>query len=464
MEKLSIGELIKAIGGEFLIGDPYLTVQNISIDSRTLSRGDFYFAIKGKKLDGHTFIKQAIEKGAGGIVISEGDFEFGNAFPQFPAVIRVPDTTRALGDLGAYYRKKWNIPVVAITGSNGKTTTKQMLFSILSKKGETLCNRGNLNNLFGLPLTLFDISSSHKYVVVEMGTSLPGEISRLSEIASPDIGIITNIGYSHLQDLKNREGVFAEKKTLFDKLQKEGCAIINLDDEYLKNLVNEGAYEKISFGIKGKADIFGEKIEEASNGLYFDMNMFSKRTSVKLPVVGSFNVLNALAAAGAAWKLGIDIKSIKEGLESFTPPGMRMQPAKLSSGAILINDAYNSNPSSVREAITALVSNFPGTEKSVVLGDMLELGEGAGRFHSELGEFLDTQSFRKIYLFGPLMREAFVSIKHAPAVYLRSKSELLGELKKDLGGNSVTLFKASRGMALEDIFNSIVDEDRQKAS
>ncbi|MCX5781581.1 MAG: UDP-N-acetylmuramoyl-tripeptide--D-alanyl-D-alanine ligase [Elusimicrobia bacterium] len=456
MENLFLNELIKAVNGEFLIGNPRETVEHISIDTRTLQKGDYYFAIKGNRFDGHKFVKNAVEKGAKGIIISEKEVDFGNPFPTVPSVIRVEDTTKALGDLALYYRKKWNIPLVAITGSNGKTTAKQMLFSILSKKGKTLCNQGNFNNQIGLPLTLFELSKEHQFAIVEMGTSLPGEIARLSEIAMPAIGVITNIGYTHLENFKDKEGVFEEKKTLFNNLKTDGCAVINIDDEYLKRLISNDKYAKITFSINSESDIKADNIDLRNKGVSFDLHISSKTIRVHLPVYGIFNVYNAMAASCAAFKLGIDIDLIRDGLQSYSQPKMRMEIIELKIGATVVNDAYNSNPSSVRESITSMIQAFPNKEKLVVLGDMLELGQDSEKFHSELGDFIDSQFLNKIYLYGPQMKNTFTSIRNSSALYFKTKEELLAELQKYLNKDSVVLFKASRGMALEEVINKLI--------
>ena len=454
MEKMLLNDLVKATGGRLLSGSLSAVLGNISIDTRTLEKGDLYFALQGKNFDGHNFLKEAAAKGASGFVISEksGGYE---SFEKL-SIVKVKDTTLALGDLAAYYRRKWDIPLVAITGSNGKTTTKQMLYSILEKKGKTLSNHGNFNNQIGLPLTLFKISGDHKYIVVELGTSMPGEIRRLSSIAVPDIGIITNIGYTHLEDLKDREGVFAEKKTLFSNLKAGGCAVLNCDDQFLKTMINEIKYDKITFGLDRSRDVSADKIKTGEGGISFSLIVSGRTVAVKLPVYGTFNVYNAMAAASAAWKLGTDLDTIKKGLETFSAVKMRMEPFTLPSGAVLINDAYNSNPSSVKESVKSFIEAFPGKEKIVVLGDMLELGPKSAEYHKELGQFLAAQPLDKIFLIGPLMKNALPSISSRGAWHFDRKDDLESELKKNLSAGTAVLFKGSRGMALEEIIKKFL--------
>lgn len=458
MENINLHELISAVNGSFLLGDPHSVVRVISTDTRTLRRGDYYFALKGEHFDGHDFLKQAIEKQAGGLVISRKDIDLGNPFPAFPAIIQVEDTTRALGDIAGHYRRKWNIPVVGITGSNGKTTTKEMLASILRQSGPTLSTSGNLNNLIGLPLTLLRLTSEYSYAVIEMGTSAFGEIKRLAEIAAPGIGIITNIGYTHLENFINLEGVLAEKKALLDALPEDGCAVLNVDDLHLSKLVTRLHCDVVTFGMYKGAHVFAENIKLWPDKPSFELNMHGKAVKISLPVYGKFNIFNALAAAAAAGRLGVDIEKIKQGLEHFLNPHMRMETHALSSGTLMINDAYNANPSSIRESIQGMVTAFPERPKMVVLGDMLELGTESELYHAKLGEFLAMQPLEKIFLYGPLMEAAASRLEPSAVRHFTKMDELEIELKNTLTPDAVVLFKGSRGMHLEDLFHRVTGE------
>jgi UDP-N-acetylmuramoyl-tripeptide--D-alanyl-D-alanine ligase len=458
MENFNLKELIAATGGEFLLGDPHRAVTRVTTDTRALHRGDFYFAITGRNFDGHDFLKQAIEKGAGGLVVSRNDVDMGAPFPVFPAIVKVKDTFTALGDLAAAYRRKWCVPVVGITGSNGKTTTKEMLASILRQEGKTLATEGNFNNQIGLPLTVLNLAAVHEYAVIEMGSSWPGEIQRLAQIAAPCIGIITNIGCTHLENFKNQEGVFREKQELFSSLPEDGCAVLNRDDPFLNTLSDKLKTEQVTYGLGPDADIHASDIRLWPEFPTFKLHIEGKTFEVKLPVYGKFNIYNALAAAAAAWKLGIDGDFIRNGLEAFTSAKMRMEKHTLMSGATLINDAYNANPSSVRESVEGLVQAYPDREKTVVLGDMLELGADTAKLHRELGEFLALQPLSRIYLYGPLMENAANVLKNASVRYFTKREELEIDLRKSLPDGSVSLFKASRGMRLEEVINNLLDE------
>lgn len=455
MENFTLQELIRACGGEFLLGDPHARISRISIDTRTLRRGDYYVALTGGTFDGHDFLKQAVEKKAGGLIVNRHNVDLGNPFPSFPAVVKVPDTMLALGDIARAYRRKWDMPLIGITGSNGKTTTKEMLASILSQTGTTLATSGNFNNQIGLPLTLFELAAKHRWAVVEMGTSWPGEIARLADIAAPTAGIITNIGSAHLENFKNRDGVFAEKKKLFEALPPNGVAAVNADDPYLSTLAGSALPGVVTYGFSANALVRAVDIELWPDLPHFILLLGSESLHIRLPVHGKFNIMNALAAAACAWKMGIDPDQIKAGLESFSPPKMRMEMRTLASGARVINDAYNANPSSVREAVAGLVQSFPDSDKIVVLGDMLELGDGAANEHARLGEYLANQAVGKIFLFGPLMKNTYAALPQGAAQHFNSKDELTDALRRAATPRSVILVKASRGTRLEEVVEQL---------
>ena len=462
MDNFFLQDIINSTKGEFLSGDPHSPVNNISVDTRSLVKGDHYLALKGRNFDGNDFIKQAIEKKAGGVIISLKVINLDAsipAFPSFPSIIKVKDTLKALGDIAAAYRRKFKIPVVAVTGSNGKTTTKEMLASILNLAGETLSNKGNLNNQVGLPLTLFKLASKYSYAVVELGTSWPGEISRLSDIAAPDIGVITNIGLTHLENFKDADGVFEEKKALIEKLPADGTAILNIDDPYLSGF--DPKRECVTFGLSEKAMVRARNIRLWPDLPSFEADIAGTHVHVRLPVYGRFNIYNALAASAAAMKLGINAELIVKGLENFSAPGWRMERHLLVSGAVLINDSYNANPSSMREVIESIVQSFQDREKILVLGDMLELGADSASEHKKLGEFVGAQPVSRVIFYGEQMKHAFDAVKDsdAEARHFLKKEEVLMEIRKHLNSDSVVLFKGSRGMEMEQVVESVISRE-----
>ena len=450
MENFHLHDLINAVGGEFLLGDPHLNVVRVSTDTRTIHKGDTYISLAGKNFDGHNFLKEAIEKGAAILVISKHDIELGNPFPVMPAIIRVADTTRALGDMAAAYRKKFNIPVVGITGTNGKTTTKQILTAILERRAPALSTEGNLNNQIGLPMTLLNLNAKHAFAVIEMGTSYHGEIKRLCEIAKPTVGIITNIGVAHLNNFVNQEGVFLEKKSLLESLTSGGCAVLNIDDHYLAKLQDTLTCETITFGFTGRAQVSAMNLKMWPGFPQFDLVINQQSVHIKMPVYGNFNVYNAMSAAAAAFKLGFTLEEIRAGIESFKPAAMRMEVKELMSNNItVINDAYNANPSSMREAISSLFQSFTDREILLVLADMLELGVGAEQEHAQLGEFLKAQPGCRILFYGPLMQKAYLAAENADSKHFTDMHKFLAELERSLRPGMVVFFKGSRAMKLE---------------
>ncbi|MCL2145021.1 MAG: UDP-N-acetylmuramoyl-tripeptide--D-alanyl-D-alanine ligase [Endomicrobia bacterium] len=457
MESFYLKDLVKAVNGKFLLGDPNLLVKSVSIDSRTVRKGQFYFALKGQTFDGHDFIKECIEREAGGIIYSRDDIYLANPFPHFPSIVKVKDALVALGDLAKAYRKRCEkVKIIGITGSNGKTTTKEILASILKRKGKTVWNKGSFNNRVGLPLSVLNLQMDTEYAIFEMGTSLYGEIKILSDIIAPDVGIITNIGCSHLETFGSPEGVFKEKRALLNGVSSDGFVVLNADDEILKNVSQKIYSRVIKFGLYGGADVYARNITLWSEKPKFELYIDGKVIEVMISVKGKFNIVNALAAAAAASGLGCSMEEIKAGIESFTPPAMRMETFTADSGIILINDAYNANPSSVKESVQGVCESYPDSDINLVLGDMLELGDDSPRYHKELGKFInELQRIQNVYLLGELSKNTKEAVNKKPVYRAENGEELLEFLKKaNNTPKTVYLFKGSRGMKLEDIYNS----------
>ncbi|MDR0978267.1 MAG: UDP-N-acetylmuramoyl-tripeptide--D-alanyl-D-alanine ligase [Endomicrobium sp.] len=455
MEILRLIDLIHAVNGKFITGNPYIPVNGVSIDSRTIHKGEVYFAIQGRRCDGHDFIKEAVGKGASAVIYSKDNLKVSNFYSKFPSLIKTDDTVTALGKLAKYYRNKFkNINIVGITGSNGKTTTKEILASILSGKGKTLSNRGNLNNRIGLPISIFNLTSEYKYAVFEMGTSVYGEIGILSGILMPDLGLITNIGFSHLESFVSPDGVFKEKKILLENVKENGCVVINNDDRFLRTVNNVDGRKIITFGLYNHADVTADNVKVFSDQTVFDICFNNERLKVSMPVCAKFNVSNALAASACALYFGLSLNDIKTGIELFVPPKMRMETVSAKNGTVLINDAYNANPSSMKNSIEAVLQSYPGKEINLVLGDMLELGVKADRYHLELGKFIAAKKINSVNLFGSVIFNAKAGLGDRESVfYSRTKDELLDNLKNICTGEkTVFLFKGSRGMKLEEVF------------
>jgi len=341
--------------------------------------GALFIPLRGGRFDGHDYLSQAVKNGAAAC-LSEQVVE-GLTVP----VVRVADTLRALGDIAAAHRVQLQGPLIAITGSAGKTTTKEMLASILTRVAPGLKTSGNFNNLIGLPLTLLRIEKKHQWAVIEMGTSALGEIERLTEIAQPTIGVITNVGEAHLETLHGLDGVSRAKGELYAGL-KGGTAIINLDDERVARLPVANGVKKRTYGLNTMADVRGAKIVIEPGAICFDLLTAEQHSRVRLPVPGVHNVHNALAAAAAALELDVSLENIVGGLEDFMPVQGRMNLFPLARGGMLLDDSYNSNPLSARSALDAFSVLKGQGRKIAILGDMLELGEDAQALHQALGE------------------------------------------------------------------------------
>ena len=371
--------IARIVGGEFCGRKVNCELSGVSTDSRNMVPGALFVPLRGGRFDGHDYLSQAVKNGAAAC-LSE-DIVEGLSVP----VVRVADTLRALGDIAAAHRLQLQGPLVAITGSAGKTTTKEMVACILSRVAPGLKTFGNFNNLIGVPLTLLRIEKSHQWAVVEMGTSALGEIERLTEIAQPTIGVITNVGEAHLETLHGLDGVSRAKGELYAGL-KGGTAIINLDDERVARLPVANGVKKKTYGLSPSADVRGEKIVVEPGSIRFDLLAAKLRSPVRLPVPGVHNVHNALAAAAVAIELDVAIEHIVRGLEEFVPVQGRMNLFPLASGGLLLDDSYNSNPLSARSALDALSALKGQGRKVAILGDMLELGEDAQMLHQALGE------------------------------------------------------------------------------
>ncbi|MDR0822350.1 MAG: UDP-N-acetylmuramoyl-tripeptide--D-alanyl-D-alanine ligase [Endomicrobium sp.] len=455
MEGFYIKDLVKSTGGRLISGNPNLPITNISIDSRTIKKGDFFFAIKGENFDGHSFIPQIIELGAAGIVVSNPV-----NISKDIAVIEVADTISALGEAAKAYRDSFkSLKVAAITGSNAKTTTKEILFSILNRKAKTLANKGNFNNRIGLPLSIFELNSSYKYAVLEIGSSIFGEIDILANILSPNAATITNIGYSHLETFETPEGVFKEKKNIFKYLAKDGFIALNIDDEYLKTIAQRRhcgldpqspTIKLIDFSMRNKASVYADNIIISKDGIAFILYIGADSIQINSTQKGETFIKNALCAGAIASGFGFSIYDIKAGIENFTPPKMRMEITTLKNGAIIINDAYNANPSSMREAIKTICDTYTGKDIILILGDMLELGADSPKYHKELGEFISKQKIKAAYLAGKDMSNAAESLKGQNAFYAPTAQDLSEDLKNlSITSNTVILVKGSRGIKME---------------
>ncbi|MCF6157579.1 MAG: UDP-N-acetylmuramoyl-tripeptide--D-alanyl-D-alanine ligase [wastewater metagenome] len=380
MEPLSFEEIVKAVRGNLFCTNKNVQIRGISTDSRNIQPGDLFFALKGKRFDGHQFIIRIIDAGAAGAVISNACVV--NAGNKHFPVIRVPDTTIALGDLAQYYRQKLPARVIGITGSNGKTTTKEMTYRLLSHFGSTVRSQKSYNNCIGVPLTIFEIENRHQYGILEMGTNAPGEIKRLSEIGIPDIAVIVNISKTHLEGLDGIEGVAFAKAEILENIQTHGTFVYNTDNPWCVKIANGFNGNMVGFGFNPRADIQCTGVKKRDKGYSLIMNGC---VEVLLPVPGYHNINNCLASFAVCHALGHDIRDVKDALSSFELPSMRIEQLRIGNVTV-INDAYNANPESVSAALQYLSETETGGRRVFICGDMLELGKESQQLHREIGE------------------------------------------------------------------------------
>jgi len=377
---LSISDILAATQGELLRGNSAAVFSGVCINSRSIKPGEVFWTLRGDRFDSHQFVVEAIVKGAAGAIVGQ-NFPLFSPWPMDQILIRVADRLQALQETASYLRQQFRVPLVAVTGSNGKTSTKEMIASILSCRGQVLKTEGNLNNLIGLPLTLCRLSSQIDSVVLELGMNALGEIRKLTKICQPDIGLITNIGPAHIGHLGSMEEISRAKGELFEGMGPGSIAVLNNDDPYCRNLA-KCAGKVITFGLGKGADIWAENIKQ-KDCLAFTMHIDGESLPVTIPLLGRHNVYNALAAAAAVRALNISPSFIREGLKKVVLPPMRMSQLKCRGGFTIINDAYNANPVSLSMAIETLVRGKGKGRAILVLGDMLELGNDAEKFHRE---------------------------------------------------------------------------------
>ncbi len=393
-------EILRATTGELFSGRHDARFTGISTDSRKVATGELFIALTGETFDGHDFLMDALRKGAAGLVIAGREIH--RLDPLVGAtVIAVKDPLTALGDIAHHRRMRFSAPVLAITGSCGKTTTKEMTAAILGQERSVLKNEGNFNNLIGLPLSLLRQNETHEVVILEMGTNRPGEIARLTEIAAPSLGVITNIGSAHLEGLKTLEAVREEKGSLFRGLAADGLAVVNRDDPVIVALAARRSGPTVTYAVDCEADVRAERLAyEGAGRLRFDLVIEGKADAVVMTTPGLHNVYNALASAAASWRLGMAPDAIRRGLELFRPVAGRQEITALKNGAHLINDAYNANPESVEAALGTLSALKGRGAATVILGDMLELGQQAEALHEKIGARVAAMGVDRLFLRG----------------------------------------------------------------
>ena len=426
-------------------------ITSVSTDTRKIENGSLFICLKGERFDAHDFIPQAVENGAAAIV-SERKVEC-----PVP-VLTVESTSKALLDIARMYRESFDIPVVGLTGSVGKTTTKEMIYCVMSEKFNTLKTQGNLNNEIGLPTTLFSLDETYEAAVIEMGMNHFGEISRLTRTAKPTMAVITNIGVSHIEYLGSRDGILKAKCEIFEGLEKDSFVALNGDDDKLIT-VKRDDLKILHFGIENeKNDVRAVDITGDSESTSFTVLFNGKSQRVTIPTVGLHNVYDALAAFTVGICFDIDSEKIAEGLSKYVPAGMRQRIKKIN-GITVVEDCYNASPDSQRAAVDTLLA-LGGKRRIAVLGDMLELGEQSEQLHRSVGSYILGKEIDYLFTYGEQSAFTAESASGGKTVCRSffSKDELASYLLSFLREGDVILFKASRGMRLEEVINKLYEE------
>ncbi len=460
-----IGELIEACGGQVLSPGDRGEFAAIGIDSRTITPDALFVAIAGEVHDGHGFIGDVLAKGVRGLVVAAdraGGLPVADWRRDGIFCLAVPDTTRALGALARWRRRRLGVSVAAITGSNGKTTTRAMTAAVLSRRFRLLETSGNFNNQIGLPLTLFGLQPDHRWAVLELGTNHPGEIRRLARICLPDVGVITNIAPAHLEGLGSIEGVRLAKRELLEELNPGGTAVLNRDDPNVTRMADEVDRPVLFFGRHAEAVVRGDDIHVSGQGLVFTLQLPDETGPVHLRTPARFMVANALAAAAVGLVVGLTAAEIRDGLEDFVPVKGRLNILELADDIVIIDDTYNANPGSMKVALETLMA-LPGGSRTVfVAGDMKELGRRERALHTEVGALAARCGVDRIVVCGRFAEDLAAGARaagmSAAAVTVAERQEIIDRIEEWLRPGDRVLVKGSRAMAME----AVVERLRQR--
>ena len=448
--EISFDELVKWIDGEVLIKGEDIKFNKISTDTRKIQESNVFLALKGENFNGNKYVKEAILKGASVIVIDEVLFDIGEIKGDVTIIV-VNNTNEALLALAKEYRKKLKIKVVGITGSTGKTSTKDLLAAFLSAKYKVLKTKGNFNNHIGLPLMILELDSSYDIAVLELGMSNLGEIHTLADCSRPDIAIITNIGLSHIENLKTQQNILKAKLEISDFFDKDNMLIVNSEDDYLNDINNKG-FNVIKTGYLKENKFIAKKVVLGDDYTSFILVADGKEYLFRLPMVGKHNVLNALLAIAASKELGVNYEEMAKSINNVENTSMRLEMI-LGDNFTIINDCYNASPSSMKAALEVL-NNKVGKRKVAILGTMKELGDMAKVAHKDVGEYAKDK-VDLLIVTGDYQNEYKIGYKREDIMLFNTKDELIGQLKNIIKRDDVVLVKASRSIKFEDIVNEL---------
>ena len=451
MEALLVKDLLQATNGNLVSGNELDKINNISIDSRKAKLGDVFIAIIGENLDGHKFMQSALDNGCKTFIKNRSNsikFESSDI-----NLIEVDDTTIALGDIAKYYKEKFVIPYIGVTGSVGKTTTKDMIYAAISNNFDTLKNEGNFNNHIGVPLTLFNLNKKHECAIIEMGMSNFNEIEYLANIVNPKIGVISNIGLSHIENLGSQDGILKAKLEITTNFDENNILIVNGDDEYLSKVCKEDCnYNLKTFGFNSNNDVYCTEYIMSEDSINFKCIIDGKEEAIFIPTVGKHNIYNAMAAILVGLTLGMELEDIKLGLRGFTASKMRLDIFK-KDDLTIINDAYNASPDSMKAALDIL--GRYEKRRVAILGDMFEMGEHSEYGHRLVGES-SINNVDVLITVGDMSK--FISdeakklgLDSNNIYHFKTKELAIESLDSLINKDDAVLVKASRGMKLEEI-------------
>lgn len=461
MMKLAIEQIVKAVGGKLVEGRLTDFVTGVSTDSRQISASQVFFPLIGEQFDAHDFIPQAIEKGCITIITSKPIDE--RLMKEHNLnIIMVEDTTKALQDLASYYLSLFKIKKIGVTGSTGKTTTKDMLYWILSEKYKTTRNIGNFNNHIGLPLTIFSLEEDTEVGIFEMGMSELGEINLLAEVLNPDVGVITNIGMSHIENLGSRENILKAKLEITNYFGPNNMLIVNGDNEFLTKENVEGNYQLITIGETGRSNYIISNIKDfGEEGIEFTLEHDNEIQIFRTFVPGRHNAFNGALAIAAGHCMGVTLKEAAEGLKKMVITDKRLN-IKGKNGMKIIDDTYNASPDSMKAAIDVLVAT-KGFRKIAILGDMFELGESAGQYHFDVGKYAGQSSLDKVIAIGNNARYiaegALAVMDKNNVTHYETKELLIQNISSIISSGDVILLKGSRGMAMDQVVKKIMETE-----
>ena len=463
MKNMKVKDIVKITNGKLVCGNEETECINFSKDTRIIKKDDTYIGIKGENFDGNKYWKEALEKGAKCVIIQDIEFTEDEIKKyKNKSIIKVQDTLQALYKIASYKRDLYNIPVIAITGSVGKTSTKDIISNVVAQKYKVLKTLGNNNNNIGLPFTILRLKDEEA-MVLEMGMNHLGEISLLSKIAKPDICVITNIGTSHIGNLGSRENILKAKLEILDGA-KNPTIIINNDNDLLHNWYEnaKNTYKIQTYGIKNKSDINPEKMKVEINGSTFECNIDGELAKIKVPIAGEHFILNAMSAILVGKTLNLSVEQIKNGIETFELTKKRMDIVELSNGAKIINDAYNASFESMQASLKYL-SSFKNNRKIAILGDMFELGEFSEKLHKKVGAEVYQNKIDILICSGKGAKDIVdeaekLGMNKNNIYYFENKDEIMDFLKNNIKNNDVILFKASNGMRFFELADKIKDE------